>query len=247
MSRPLTLQEFPLASGIQAIQDSLLFTDFSTFYRNLHERLPQNSPETRSRYAQRIVRWFFPERKLDSLLPRVWQAYGDHDLLLQLIRAAVLETEPVIARFIVEVVQPLPQGDFLDLLTVRDYITTVYGAFKDNSYRRLLSTTRDLGYIERVGRQWAVAAIRPPSDAFLLLFHARLAPTPRIVRLSELLADSFWRHLGFRQPDEVRAVLHSADTEGLVARYTVVDQLEQVTTRYTLDEYLDRALRLRPQ
>lgn len=232
---------------MQAIQDSLTFTDFSAFYRHLQDNLSQNSPETRSRYATSIVRWFFPQRKLDSLLPRVWQAYGDHDLLLQLIRAAVLETEPVIARFIVEVVQPLPPGDFLELLTARDYITTVYGAFKDNSYRRLLSSTRDLGYIERVGGRWAVAAIRPPSDAFLLLLHARLAPTPRIVRLSELLAEPFWRHLGFRQPDEVRAVLHSADTAGLVARYTVVDQLEQVTTRYTLDEYLERALRLKPR
>lgn len=245
MTRPLTLQDFPLAAGIQAIRDSLTFTDFNAFYRHLQDNLPQNSPETRRRYAALIVRWFFPQRKLDSLPPRTWQAYGDHELLLDLIRASVLEVEPVIARFVVEVVQPLSAGDYLDSLAVRDYVTTVYGAYKENSHKRLLRTAHDLGFIDRVGGRWSVAAIEPPADALLVLLHARLAPTPRIVRLSELLAEPFWRYLGFRRPDEVRAVLHSADTEGLVARYTAVDQLEQVTTRYTLEEYLDRALRLR--
>ncbi len=80
----------------------------------------------------------------------------------------------------------------------------------------------------------------------MILLHARLAPTPRIVRVSDLLAEPFWRYLGLRQPDEVRTILHDADAAGLLARYSTVDQLEQVTTRYTLEEYLGRALRLRP-
>jgi hypothetical protein len=42
----------------------------------------------------------------------------------------------------------------------------------------------------------------------------------------------------------VRAVLHDAQTAGLIARYSVVDQLEQITTRYTLEDYLRGALRL---
>ena len=50
MTQPSTLQSFPLEAGIQAIKDSVNFTDFETFYSHLLESLPQNSPGTRKRY-----------------------------------------------------------------------------------------------------------------------------------------------------------------------------------------------------
>ncbi|OIO98949.1 MAG: hypothetical protein AUK03_00375 [Anaerolineae bacterium CG2_30_64_16] len=245
MTQSKTLQDFPLAAGIQAIKDSMSFADFEAFYRHLQDDLPQNSPETRRRYASLLVRWFFPNRRLDSLLALIWQAYGDDQLLLDLIRATVLEIEPVVARFVSEVIQPLSPGEGFDTVVARDFVTAVYGAYKKNSYDRLLVTTRNLGFIERRDNGWAVAAVPTPTDALLILLHARLAPTPRIVRLSDLLAEPFWRYLGLRQPDEVRAILHDAHAAGLLARYSTVDQLEQVTTRFTLNEYFGRALRLR--
>ena len=246
MTQPSTLQSFPLEAGIQAIKDSVNFTDFEAFYRHLLESLPQNSPGTRKRYASLVVRWLFPDRKLGGILPLAWQTYGDDQLLLELARVTVLEVEPVIARFVTEVIQSMPVGQDFDPAQARDFITGVYGAFKKNSYNRLLVSTRQLGFLERLNNMsWIVAAVPPPADALLILLHARLAPTPRIVRLSDLLAEPFWRYLGLRQPDEVRAILHDAHAAGLLARYSTVDQLEQVTTRYTLDEYLGRALRLR--
>ena len=244
MTQPSTLQDFPLAAGMQAIKDSLTFTDFDTFYQDLLENLPQNSPETRHRYASLIVRWYFPQRKLESLLARAWQAYGDDQLLTELIRVAVLEIEPVIAQFVTQVVQPLSPGESVDSLVMRDFITVLYGAYKANSHKRLIKTAHDLGFIERRGNGWTVAAVQSPADALLILVHARLAPTPRIVRVSDLLTEPFWRYLGLRQPDEVRAILHDAHAAGLLSRYSTVDQLEQVTTRYTTEEYLGRALRL---
>lgn len=246
MTQPSTLQDFPLEAGVQAIKDSVNFTDFEAFYRYLLDSLPQNSPETRRRYASLVVRWLFPERKLGGILPRAWQVYRDDQLLLELARVTVLEVEPVIAQFVTEVVQSLPVGQDFDRAQARDFITSLYGAFKQNSYKRLLFSTKHLGFLERFGSSsWIVAAVQPPADALLILLHARLAPTPRIVRVSDLLAEPFWRYLGLRQPDDVRAILHDAHAAGLLARYSTVDQLEQVTTRYTLEEYLGRALRLR--
>jgi hypothetical protein len=246
MTQPSTLQSFPLEAGIQAVKDSVNFTDFETFYGHLLESLPQNSPETRKRYASLVVRWLFPDRKLGGLLPRVWQTYQDDQLLLELARVTVLEVEPVIARFVTEVVQSMPVGQSFDQAQARDFITSIFGAFKQDSYKRLLFSTKHLGFLERMSsNDWIVAAVPLPADALLILLHARLAPTPRIVRLSDLLAEPFWRYLGLREPDEVRAILHDAHAAGLLARYSTVDQLEQVTTRYTLDEYLGRAMRLR--
>lgn len=248
MTQPSTLQSFPLEAGIQAIKDSVSFTDFEAFYNHLLENLPQNSPETRKRYASLVVRWLFPDRKLGGILPRAWQIYRDDQLLLELARVTVLEVEPVIARFVTEVIQSMPVGENFDPAQARDFITGLYGAFKKDSYDRLLVSARQLGFLERLNnKSWGIAAMPRPADGLLILLHARLAPTPSIVRVSDLLAASFWRYLGFGQPDEVRAILHAAYAAGLLARYSTVDQLEQVTTRYTLEEYLSRALRLRSQ
>ena len=41
-----------------------------------------------------------------------------------------------------------------------------------------------------------------------------------------------------------RVVVRDAHAAGLIARYAIVDQLEQITTRFTLEEYLSAARRL---
>lgn len=244
VERPSTLQSFPYAAGLQAIKESVTFADFDTFYTHIVNSLPQNSPETRRRYASLIIRWFFPDRQLRSLLPRVWQAYRDHQLLQELTRVTTLEMEPVIARFVTDVVLSLSPGQLFHATLARDYVVSTYGAYKRDSYDRLLNTVHHLSFLVRYDKQWVIASIPRPADALLILLHARLAPTPRIVRLADFLATPFWQFLGFRQEDEVRAVLRDAEAASLITRYSVVDQLEQITTRHTLETYLEGALRL---
>jgi hypothetical protein len=241
---PSTLQDFPYAAAIQAVEDSLDFTDFDEFYQHLVHTLPQNSSETRKRYASLVTRWFFPDHQLNSLLPRIWQAYHDDDLMKQVARVQVLENEPVIARFVTDVVYPMAPGEPLPPNAGRDYIVATYGTFKENSHKRLLTTALRLDFLTRRGAQWTVAAIPPPVDGLLILLHDRLAPTPRIVRVADLLATAWWRYLGLRTPDALRAALRTAHAAGLIARYSVVDDLEQITTRYGLTDYLGQALRL---
>ena len=240
---PSTLQDFPYAAGIQAIQESLAFTDFDAFYQHLLHGLPQNSPVTRRRYASLVVRWFFPERRLGGLLPRAWAAYHDESLLLELVRVTTLETEPVIAGFVTNVILASPPGQAFDLAAARDYVVATYGTYKENSYKRLLLTARQLGFLARHGNEWLVPWIPTPANGLLILLHARLAPTPRIVRISELLAAPFWRYLGYRSAEDVRSTLRTAQAAGLIARYSVVDELEQVTTCHSCDDYLRHAMR----
>jgi hypothetical protein len=47
-----------------------------------------------------------------------------------------------------------------------------------------------------------------------------------------------------REEADVRVILRDAESAGLIARYAIVDQLEQITTRYTFDDYLAGAHRL---
>ena len=78
----------------------------------------------------------------------------------------------------------------------------------------------------------------------LLIFHHVYAPTPRSVELDQVFAEQVWKYLGFSQPDEVRAFFKNLERKGLIARYAHVDRLEQVTTRYTLYELLERRVRV---
>lgn len=243
INRLSTLSDFPYHSGIQVIKDSLNFTNFDEFYRHIIDSLPQNSPGTRRRYAGLIVRCFFPEHQLDSLLPQVWKAYHDEQILHELTRITTLEAEPVIAKFVTDVILALNPGEIFQTSLAKDYIIENYGVFKMNSYKRLLNTVRHLGFLSHFGMKWIVTAIPRPANSLLFLLHSRFAPTPRIVRVADLFAQEFWRYLGIREMETVRTILQDAQAARLIARYSVVDQLEQITTLYTIDEYINRALR----
>jgi len=239
-----TLQDFPWEESVQAVKDSLRFDSYPTFAEHVFNTLPQNSPQTRNRYTSLIGRWFFPDRQLPGLPGRVWAAYTDENILRDVMRVCVLSQEPVIAAFIEQFVLPAPPGTELQASLFRTYIEETYGEFKRQSHQRLTRTLRELGFIARIGQTWFTQTISRPTTAFLILLHERFAPTPRIVSLVHILADPLWWQTGYHAPDEVRETLHDAAAAGLIARFVTVDQLEQITTRYTLDEWLDRRLRL---
>lgn len=239
-----TLQDFPLQASIQAVKASADFESYDEFYRYLLDYLPQNSPQTRRRYAELLGKRYFPGLSLDSLLPQVWNAYQDERILVDLMRVYALETEPVIARFVLDKVWPLAAGQVLDVEVARAFIQETFGEFKKQSYKRLLLTVRHLGFLGRYNSELVAEEIPLPANALLILLHDRLAPTPRIVRLSEILDRNWWQFLGLKEPDAVRQILHQAEAAGLIARYVTVDELEQVTTRFTCDEYVGQARRL---
>lgn len=238
------LQMFPWATCMEAVKKSATYSDFCAFYAELPDSLPQNSPETRRRIANLIVKWYFPSHSLNEIPTLVWHSYGNEDILTDIMRMMTLEAEAVIARFVTEQGQVLTPGTELDLALARDFVAHTYGGFNPKNYGRLLTTCRHLGFLQLQNNKWFVGALPRPDNAFLIALHARFAPSPRIVRLSDILSSPFWRYLGLRTPDDVRAILRDAEAAGLISRYVSVDELEQITTRYAIGEYLERALRL---
>lgn len=239
-----TLQDFPWEESVQAVKDSLRFDTYPAFVEHVFNTLPQNSPQTRRRYTNLIGRWFFPNRQLPSLPGRVWAAYKEDPVLRDVMRVCALSQEPIVAAFIERFILSVPPGTELQADTFRMYVEETYGEFKRQSRKRLTRTLRELGFIARIGQTWFTQAIPRPATAFLILLHERFASTPRIVSLAQILADPLWWQVGYHAPDEVRETLHDAAAAGLIARFVTVDQLEQITSRYTLDEWLARRLRL---
>ncbi len=257
MTTYYTIQSVAWETGLQAVKDSINFPTFEEFNQHLQDGIPQNSATVRRRYGNLIVKRLFPEHSIDGLLSRVWRTYRDEAILSDLARVLTLEAEPVIARFVIEQLLAVPPGTIIEPSAIRDFISAIYGSYKHDSYGRIQGAVKHMGLVSRVNSQLITQAVPRPSDAFLILLYARLAPTPRIVRVSDILAspalvgaDSqtqgypFWKLLGMREEADVRAILRDAESAGLIARYAIVDQLEQITTRYTFDDYLAGAHRL---
>jgi hypothetical protein len=244
INKPSTLQSVAWETGLKAIKESVEFPDFESFRLHLTANMRQNSEEVRKRYASLILLRLFPEKNLEGINPRIWRAYQDEKILEDFARLTTLEAEPVIAKFVLEQIQGLQPGSVIDNSTIQDFISSEYGTFKNDSYRRLRSSLIHMGFLSAATNGVMVQPIPLPNNAFLIALHAKLAPTPRIVRLSDIIDTAFWRLMGIRDEATIRSILRDANARAYIAKYTIVDQLEQITTRYTLDEYLSNAFRL---
>lgn len=239
-----TLQDVIWEDSLALIKTSDQFQSYEAFYQHLIENLPQNSPETRRRYAGLIQRRFFPTHSLDDLIPTVWRTYHDESLLTDLMRVTALEGEPAVAEFALKHILSQTPGSVLNPTVAKTFIQEMYGVFKEKSYQRLLQTCRVLGFVGRYNGDLLIERIDLPADAFLILLHSRLAPTPRIVRLNKVVETIWWRLLGLHTIDDIRHILYKAEAAGLISRYSKVDELEQVTTRYSYEDYVGQAMRL---
>jgi len=111
---------------------------------------------------------------------------------------------------------------------------------------RLKINLKKIGFLERSkGKPDRLLPVVTQKTALLILLHHLFAAKAvRTVELRNLFANPFWKYLGYKSEEAVRAVLREADAAGLFGKYVVADQLEQVTTCSTLDEFLERRARL---
>jgi hypothetical protein len=244
LSIPPTIQGIAWKPGLQAIKDSVMFSSFDEFRGHLQHNTRQNSEETRKKYASLIISRLFPEKSLDGINPKTWRFYCDESMLEDLARVTTLEVEAVIAKFLIDQVIVLEPGSFIDNSTLQDYISSVYGVFKRDSYSRLRQAVIQMGFASSEKKGLLVQPVPIPNNAFMVFLHARFATTPRIIRLSDILNATFWKLMGIRDEATVRSILRDANAKGFIAKYTIVDQLEQITTRYSFDEYLSKTFRL---
>jgi len=240
------IQDVLLKEGLIALKLSTEVQSMEELQESLVKHLGQNSVETRRRYAQSVVRWFFPDG-FDGLLRRTWIAYEDEAIARDLLHYLYLAGEPIMSRCVAEALFPLENGiaippDFFDRF-LHEHLGEWVPA---KTRERLKSNLKRLGFLERVrGKPDRLTPVASQKTSFLLLLHHRFASKAvRSIELRTLLADPFWKYLGHKSEDAVRSILREADATGAIGKYVVADQLEQVTTRFTFDELLKRRLRL---
>ena len=241
-----TIQDAIINEGLFALKLSLDAHSIDDLHELLLKRLGQNSAETRSRYTQTIIRWFFPDG-LTGLLPRVWRAYQDEPIALDLLRWSYLNQEPILGGCVAEALYACENGLVIPTTYFDKFLQDHMGEPPpEKTRKRLKSNLKKLGFLERAkGKSDRLLPVLSQKTSFLILLHHLFAPKAiRTVELKNLLANPFWKYLGHKSEDSVRALLREADAVGLIGKYIVADQLEQVTTCVTLDEFLERKDRL---
>lgn len=243
---PKAIQDALIPEGLQAVKWSVECQSVEQLQQALLKNLGQNSLETRRRYSQSILKWFFSDG-IDGLLPRVWRVYRDEAIINDLLRYSYLAQEPVMAACVAEALFPLENGLVIPASYFDKFLTDFLRETPPEKTReRLKINLKKLGFLERArGKPDRLVPVVPQKTSFLILLHHLFAPkSVRAVELHNLFTNPFWKYLGYKSEDAVRNLLREADAVGVVGKYVVADQLEQVTACFTLDELLKKKVRL---
>ena len=241
-----TIQDVLFGEGLLAVKISVDVNTLAELQDALTKQLGQNSMETRVRYAQSILQWFFPDG-LNGLARRVWMAYGEENIETDMLRYLYLEAEPVMGACVAEALFPLENGMQIPPQYFDHFLKSFLGEAPPEKTRgRLKSNLMKLGFLDRSrGKTDRLKPIMPARTSLLILLHHLYARQgTRTVELRRLLTNPFWKFLGYKSEDAVRVVLREANTAGILGKYVVADQLEQVTTSMSADEFLTRKVHL---
>jgi len=238
------LQDILWKESLLAVQVSMDCQTIAELVARLPEKLPQNSAVTRQRNTSTILSRFFPAEEIDQLPRQILRVYESEDLLAAVMRVLFLEAEPLVGQLVAERLARLPAGTALPKDFFVQYTLEAFGKREPHVSYRCCTAARALGWTIVDKKKYYVAQQNPNEIAALLILHYRYAPTPRVIDLKAMLVEPTWKYLGFSDEDAVRSFMRKLERRRLIARYAIVDRLEQVTTRYALESLLERKVRV---
>ncbi|MDI7259422.1 MAG: hypothetical protein QME90_05820 [Thermodesulfobacteriota bacterium] len=230
--------------SIFAIKSAVKFESFEKFKRYLIENLPQNSLKTKKRYASYVLARFFPNQSLEQLSTVVWNSYHDENILLDIMRFEFLRRERLISNFIENKLYGFAPGNLIPKEAFLQYLIEIYGENKPKVFSRLTEILRSLGYLGYNHRKYFIPSILPNKTSFLILLHYLFAKTVQTLALKDIEADPFWKYLRIPNGQSIRQILREASANNLISKYIVADQLDQITTKYSLKEFIERKMTL---
>ena len=245
MNQKLTIPSEPCwKESIFAIKTSLKFGSFEDFKKYLIESLPQNSLKTKKQYASYILARFFPNQFLEQLPVMVWKSYRDENILLSIMRFEFLRREKLIALFIEKKLSGFGPGSLIPKEAFLEYLTEIIGEIRPKVLARFTEILRSLGYLGYNHRKYFIPSIVPNKTAFLIILHHLFAKTVQTVALKDIETEPFWKYLRIPNGQSIKQILREASANNLISKYIVADQLEQITTRYSLKEFIERKIAL---
>lgn len=225
-----TLDVLSEAEGVDVLTDPKALASILHF----------NSKETRARYGRAMATRFsrLEEAILIGLLD-IAKSHLNRTTIEAIWRILFCMVEPVVSQTYLEIIWPRDPGSIIIRNEIRSYVET---GFKHESRKlntRLVKCLRQAGYVLPQGKDHLiVVGFCELEEPLILATHLLFAKTPKTIKISEIEASDYWRFLGYRKFGEVKVAFRSAEAKGLIERYARVDQLEQITTRFSWKELL---------
>ncbi len=240
------LYELSVPDTIFAIKQSAACNSLAELRDRLSKDLPQNSAETRVQSARFIIRRFFSDG-LNGIARKTWVAYQDGRITLDILRYLYLSNETIAGACVADCLFPIEIGMRIPISLFDRFLASCYAETPlKKTGQRLKANLVKLGFLEASAEHdHFLMPIAAEKTSLLILTHHLFAPNgPRTIELKRLFANPFWKYLGYKSEDDVRTVFREADAAGFLGKYVVADQLEQITTRWGLDEFLSNQPRL---
>jgi hypothetical protein len=241
------IQDLLWNEALLAVHQAERFHNDEAFHEHLRHHLPQNSLETRTRYAQTLVRWFFPDG-VRGLAASVWIHYRSQALLEEVLRFLYLGAEPMGAAAVSEALFPIAENARIPPSYLTNFLRQRFGdTTPDKTVKRVKSNLRKLSFLVREKGEATdtLRAMGPSATGFLVVLHYLFArEEPRAVEFRALAENPFWKYLGFKSEDQLRSILKVSLGRGLIAKYVVADRIESISLRFTFHEFVTKQMAL---
>lgn len=239
------IQDLLWKEALLALPQVDSYNDDAAFQEYLGEHLPQNSLETRTRYAQSLMRWFYPDG-VRGLAGQVWLSYRDQSLAEEVLRYLYLRAEPMVGAAVAEALFPIAENAVIPGSYLTNFIRGRFGEnTPDKSIKRIKANLRKLGFLAHgKGDKDTLRAMCPSATGFLVTLHHVFAKTEAgSVEFRRVTDDCFWKYLGFKSEDRLRVILKESLGKGLIAKYVVADRIESIAFRYSFGEFVSRRMK----
>jgi hypothetical protein len=171
--------------------------------------------------------------------------YRDQALAEELLRFLYLEAEPIPAAAVADALFPIQENAAVPDSYLANFVRERFGGeVPEKTIERLKSNLRKLGFLGSAAQQRNVLRpLAPTATGFLVLLHYRFARKQACaIEFKAVASDPFWKYLGFKSEDQLRAILRESLDRGLIAKYVLADRIESVSLRYSYEEFVSGRL-----
>jgi len=212
--------------------------------RFLRSNLHFNSEQTRQRNASYIIRRMFPGERADRALLRFAQAFKGRQELRDVAFYRFCTAEPLMLRVAEGLLLPAIGSGRLNRGRLREFLHARGASEKSlDDYTAAVVEALTAGGIVKADRAKLTFAYREvlvPSFAFVV--HSEF-PEPGMYDIAKLEGSIAIRALLWR-PDRILPSLYELRNLGLIAKLSEIDSVRQFTTRWTLEQVVERLVSL---
>lgn len=220
-----------------AAQMTSSYDDIEAFREAIVQRaFGQTSYLTRYRYASYFIKWFLPNVSMRDPVGLVWEAFRDENALRHVMRWQYVTSNPLVARFVEGPFSSVTPGESVEEAVV-SYLLQAQGALNRKVLGRLRTSMRKIGLLVVQGKTHYRIVPEVSTRAVAFLLACVFAPEAQVLSWNTLVTDPWWKRLGIVDETMLREKLRETAEEGLISRFRQVDTLDQITTRYSLEQF----------